>query len=325
VTRVPSPTTALLHVLVAKPISIFVWWLAEGANRCVFDDRARLARLARAAQQEGRPVVFASNHVSMFDDPVLPMTLFRTGPRAAAELATLLFLIALWGFGPAPLARSTWLGGLALCVGIAFALFGAHKIWWSLGDLVNFSGASALRGKLETGRARPLTAPLRAALALADPAIFHFMRSGAVKTVMVDRRPGADARDARARSVAATIEIAARGEPVWVFFEGGRSRDPERIAPARAGIGSIALELERRGLHPAVFAIHHRGLEQIIPISSRRWITSGHTIEVHWCEVKLETCSAPPEPDDAQRVADQIREAVVGLQHTWRAGAEATG
>ena len=52
-----------------------------------FRERGELHRRVRRAVRAGRPVLFASNHVSMFDDPVVPMALFRTGSRAAAELA----------------------------------------------------------------------------------------------------------------------------------------------------------------------------------------------------------------------------------------------
>ena len=60
-----------------KPIAIFVWWLSNRANRIEFQERAELCTLVEVAARGGRPVLFASNHLSMFDDPVLPMALYR--------------------------------------------------------------------------------------------------------------------------------------------------------------------------------------------------------------------------------------------------------
>ena len=168
------------------------------------------------------------------------------------------------------------------------ALLGARKTWWSIGDLVNFSGVSALRGKMEFGRQRPLSIAMRVLLAVADPVIFFFMRSATVKTVLVDRRPGEEGRQSRARAVEKGIELAAAGEQIWVFFEGGRSREPDEIRPARGGIGQLVKGLQGRGIRPLVIAIHHRGLEHVIPMSSRRWLTSGHRIDIRWSEFDLE-------------------------------------
>ena len=80
-----------------KPIAIFVWWLSNRANRIELQDRAELRRRVEAAARGGRPVLFASNHLSMFDDPVLPMALYRLGFRAVAELSALTaLLVACW-------------------------------------------------------------------------------------------------------------------------------------------------------------------------------------------------------------------------------------
>ena len=68
-----------------KPIAIFVWWLSNRANRIEFQERAELRRRVEAAARGVRPVLFASNHLSMFDDPVLPMALYRMGFRAVAD------------------------------------------------------------------------------------------------------------------------------------------------------------------------------------------------------------------------------------------------
>ena len=63
--------SVVLNVVVAKPVSIFVWWLYAGGNRTTFQGRAELARRVARARMAGRPVLFASNHLSMFDDPVV--------------------------------------------------------------------------------------------------------------------------------------------------------------------------------------------------------------------------------------------------------------
>jgi len=310
--------TAGLNLVVTKPIAIFVWWLGEGANRATFHRRADLCRRVKRARREGRAVLFASNHLSMFDDPVVPMILFRTGLRALTELAGLSVLAIACALA-APELVPEWLGTAVLAgYAAAIALGGARKTWWSLGDLVNFSGVSALRGKLEVGRSRPLSSLVRGLLALADPVIFAFMRSRVVKTVLVDRRPGEEARKLRARAVDATIEIAARAEPVWIFFEGGRSRVPDRIGEARHGIGSIAIELERRGARPLVFAIHHRGLEHVMPIGSRQWIRRGYLLDIRWSEVDVGALVRSLGRDaDPQSIADAVRDEVVGLQSAW--------
>jgi hypothetical protein len=60
--------SAVLDLIAMKPIAIFVWWLSNRANRIEFQDRAELRRWVAAAARGGRPVLFASNHLSMFDD-----------------------------------------------------------------------------------------------------------------------------------------------------------------------------------------------------------------------------------------------------------------
>jgi 1-acyl-sn-glycerol-3-phosphate acyltransferase len=314
-----SSVSALLNLIVTKPISIFVWWLSSRANRTRFHARAELARRVKRAGRAGHPVLFASNHLSMFDDPVVPMALFRTGPRALAELSGLVALLILWWVAPPTLVPTAAFVVSVIGYSLGIALLGARKTWWSLGDLVNFSGASTLRSKVESGRDGLLSVPLRALLAAANPVIFFFMRSATVKAILVDRRLGDEGRQSRARAVESAIELTARGEQIWVFFEGGRTRKPDEIRPARGGIGQVLKGLEARGVRPLVIAIHHRGLEHVIPMSSRRWLTSGHGIDIRWSELDLEWDEAHGiAAQDSQRLADDIRAAVVRLQSMWR-------
>jgi len=264
-------------------------------------------------------VLFASNHLSMFDDPVVPMALFRTGPRAAAEVSGLAALLLLWRLTPPTVVPPEVIAALFIGYALGIALLGARKTWWSIGDLVNFSGASALRGKMESGRDRPLSLPARIFLSALDPVVFFFMRSATVKTVLVDRRPGEEGKRSRVRAAERGVELAAGGEHIWIFFEGGRTRIPDEIRPARAGIGQLVKGLQARGIRPVVIAIHHRGLEQVIPISSRRWLTSGHRIDIRWSELEMEGKGAHEVTEhDAQKIADEIRAAVVRLQSDWR-------
>jgi 1-acyl-sn-glycerol-3-phosphate acyltransferase len=314
-----ASVSVLLNLVVTKPIAIFVWWLHARANRTVFHDRAELARRVKQARRVRRPVLFASNHVSMFDDPVVPMALFRTGQRAVVELACLVVLVGVWSVADPVLLEPPLLGALVVVYLAGMGVLGARKTWWSIGDLVNFSGASALWGKLEFGRQRPLSIAMRILLAVADPVIFFFMRSATVKTVLVDRRPGEEARQSRARAVERGIELAAAGEQIWLFFEGGRSREPDEIRPARGGIGQLVEGLRARGIRPVVIAVHQRGLEHVMPLSSRRWLTSGHRIDVRWSEMVLDGEGARAGADrDSQGIADEIRAEVVQLQTAWR-------
>ena len=306
---VDAGITTLLNLAVVKPTSVWIWWLAAKANQTVFPHREELAQRVRAARKQGRPVLFASNHVSMFDDPVVPMALFRTGPRAAAELAGLVGLVAAgWGLGQAaPFA--SMLAWTTCAYALAIALLGARKTWWSIGDLVNFSGSSALRAKVETTQRGVLSTPRRLLLGIAGPLIFLFMRTGAVRTILVDRRSGDVARAARARALNEIHAVAARGEPVWIFFEGGRSRDPDVLRPARRGIGETLLQLQASGLQPLVIAIRQRGLERVIPLGGRRWLTRGHRIEVQWSEFEPDRAY-----DDPQELADAVRRAVEAIR-----------
>jgi 1-acyl-sn-glycerol-3-phosphate acyltransferase len=309
----------LLNLIAAKPISIFVWWLYARANRTTFHGRAELAQRVKRARRAGRPVLFASNHLSMFDDPVVPMALFRTGSRAVAELSCLVALVILWWATNPMFTQPRLLVASIIAYLVGIALLGARKTWWSIGDLINFSGASALRGKMEFGRQRPLSSAMRMLLVVADPVIFFFMRSATTKTVLVDRRPAEEGKQSRARAVEKGIELAAAGEQIWVFFEGGRTRKPDEIRPAREGIGQLVEGLQGRGIRPMVVAIHHRGLEHVIPMSSRRWLTSGHQIDIRWSEFDLEGDEAHGvTARDSQRIADDIRVAVVRLQTAWR-------
>jgi hypothetical protein len=255
----------------------------------------------------------------MFDDPVIPMALFRTGPRAAAELSCLVALVGVWWIAGPTLIPPELLMAAIIAYLLGIALLGARKTWWSIGDLVNFSGASALRGKMEFGRQRPLSVGMRLLLAVADPVILFFMRSATVKTLLVDRRPGEEGRQSRARAIEKGVELAAAGEQLWVFFEGGRSREPDEIQPARGGIGQLVKGLQGRGIRPLVIAIHHRGLEHVIPMSSRSWLTSGHRIDIRWSELDLGGDEAERVASrEAQRIADDVRAAVIGLQAAWR-------
>jgi hypothetical protein len=228
-------------------------------------------------------------------------------------------LLILWWVTPPTLVSTRAFVVSVIGYSLGIALLGARKTWWSLGDLVNFSGASALHSKMESGRDGLLSVPVRALLAIADPVIFFFMRSATVKTILVDRRLDDEGRQSRARAVESTIELTARGEQIWVFFEGGRTRKPDEIRPARAGIGQVLKGLEARGIRPLVIAIHHRGLEHVLPMSSRRWLTSGHRIDIRWSELDLEWDGAQGiAARDSQKIADDVRGAVVRLQSMWR-------
>jgi hypothetical protein len=130
--------SSVLDLIAMKPIAIFVWWLSNCANRIEFQERAELRRRVEAAARGGRPVLFASNHLSMFDDPVLPMALYRMGFRAVAELSALTALLFAWWVVPASAVPPVVLRGAALAWAVVIAVFGARKVWWSLGDLVNF-------------------------------------------------------------------------------------------------------------------------------------------------------------------------------------------
>ncbi len=309
----------LLNLALTKLISIFVWWLHARANRATFHGRAELCRRVKRARKTGDPVLFASNHLSMFDDPVVPMALFRMGPRAVAELSALAALLILWWLTPPTMLPPGAFPVLVTAYALGIAVLGARKTWWSIGDLVNFSGASALRGKMESGRERALSTPVRVLLAVADPVVFFFMRSSTVKTVLVDRRTGESGKRSRALAVDRAIELAAAGEQIWIFFEGGRSRDPDQIRPARGGVGQVISGLQARGIRPLVIAIHHRGLERVIPISSRRWLTSGHHIDIRWSEFDLDGIGAPDVGSrEPQKIADDVRAAAVRLQSEWR-------
>jgi len=311
--------TAVLDLVVFKPIALFVAWLSFRANRIDFEGREQLCERVQCALRRGRPVLLASNHVSWFDDPVIPMALFRTGRRASLELGGLAVWIALCATAPAPALDAVTRTSAALAGALALAFFGVHKAWWTLGALENLSDASVLRGKLALTRARAPGPALRAVLAVADPAIRSFMRSDTVKTVLVDRRPGEDARRGRERALEQAVAIAAEPAIVWVFFEGGRSKTPGVIAPARRGIGALAIRLRERGHDPLVVAIAHRGMERVIPPGAPRFLSSGHRVTVRWAELDREIGDA--EPQGEQAVADAVRTAVVRLHEREAAAA----
>ncbi len=77
--------------------------------------------------------------------------------------------------------------------------------------------------------------------------------------------------------------------------------------------------LQLRGIRPLVIAVHHRGLEQVIPMSSRRWLSSGHRIDIRWSEFELEgDTTRGAATQDPRKIADEIRSAVLRLQSAWR-------
>lgn len=301
-----------LDLVAFKPIAVFAGWLSGCANHIRFERRRELRESIDAALAEGRPVLVASNHVSWFDDPVIPLALHRAGLRATLELGGLAAWLVLCAAAPAaavgPGMRTVAAGMGALAV----ALLGVRKDWWTLGALENLSDASVLRGKLALTRSRPPGRFLRAALALADPAIRSFMRSDTVKTILVDRRVGEDAKRHRERALERACDVAARPAYLWVFFEGGRSKVPGEIAPARRGIGALVLRLRERGFDPLVIALSHRGMERVIPPGAPRFLSTGHIVTVRWAELGEEIRDAAARGEQA--VADAVRAAVVELQ-----------
>jgi 1-acyl-sn-glycerol-3-phosphate acyltransferase len=306
--------TPLLDLVALKPIAIFVWWFSTRANRLVFERRRELRTRVDRALASGRPVLLASNHVAWFDDPVIPMALYRTGERALAEVAGLAVWVALCWLDPLGLERPLLQVALALLGAWGVGRFGAKKVWWTLGDYLNLQDASVLRGKVGIVRGgRPPGLWLRWLLALADPTIRGFMRSRTVRTLFVDRRPGEEAKRARARTLSRAVGIAARPEPFWIFFEGGRTKVPGTIAPARRGVGALALALRERGLDPLLIAVSHRGMERLIPPGGARFLGFGHRVDVAWAEVPLPPEGSDPEKE-AQVLADAVREEVVRLQ-----------
>jgi 1-acyl-sn-glycerol-3-phosphate acyltransferase len=315
-------TTLLLDLLVMKPIAISVWCFSQRANTIHFSEREAMLRRIDAAFAEGRPVLVAANHVSWFDDPVIPMALYRSGQRASLEYAALAALVAVcWALPEDILPPRT---GVALCVAavLCIGLLGSRKVWWTLGALENLSDARVLRGKFALTREAPPGPILRGLLTLADSAIPWFMRSGTVRTVFVDRRPGEDARRVSARGVAAALDVAERLEPVWVFFEGGRTKNPPEIAPARRGIGALLLGLRERGQRPLLLVVYHRGMERLIPPGGSHFLSSEHEVFVRWTEFDAEASGAVAKSDDLA-VANEVREVAVRLQTAMTASEEA--
>jgi 1-acyl-sn-glycerol-3-phosphate acyltransferase len=314
-------TTLLLDLLVMKPIAISVWCFSQRANTIHFSEREAMLRRIDAAFAEGRPVLVAANHVSWFDDPVIPMALYRSGQRASLEYAALAALVAVcWALPEDILPPRT---GVALCVAavLCIGLLGSRKVWWTLGALENLSDARVLRGKFALTREAPPGPILRGLLTLADSAIPWFMRSGTVRTVFVDRRPGEDARRVSARGVAAALDVAERLEPVWVFFEGGRTKNPPEIAPAQRGIGALLLGLRERGQRPLLLVVYHRGMERLIPPGGSHFLSSEHEVFVRWTEFDAEASGAVAKSDDLA-VANEVREVAVRLQTAMTASEE---
>ncbi len=304
-----------------KPIAISVWCFSQRANTIHFSEREAMLRRIDAAFAEGRPVLVAANHVSWFDDPVIPMALYRSGQRASLEYAALAALVAVcWALPEDILPPRT---GVALCVAavLCIGLLGSRKVWWTLGALENLSDARVLRGKFALTREAPPGPILRGLLTLADSAIPWFMRSGTVRTVFVDRRPGEDARRVSARGVAAALDVAERLEPVWVFFEGGRTKNPPEIAPARRGIGTLLLGLRERGQRPLLLVVYHRGMERLIPPGGSHFLSSEHEVFVRWTEFDAEASGAVAKSDDLA-VANEVREVAVRLQTAMTASEE---
>ena len=304
-----------------KPIAISVWCFSQRANTIHFSEREAMLRRIDAAFAEGRPVLVAANHVSWFDDPVIPMALYRSGQRASLEYAALAALVVVcWALPEDILPPRT---GVALCVAavLCIGLLGSRKVWWTLGALENLSDARVLRGKFALTREAPPGPILRGLLTLADSAIPWFMRSGTVRTVFVDRRPGEDARRVSARGVAAALDVAERLEPVWVFFEGGRTKNPPEIAPARRGIGALLLGLRERGQRPLLLVVYHRGMERLIPPGGSHFLSSGHEVFVRWTEFDAEASGAVAKSDDLA-VANEVREVAVRLQTAMTASEE---
>ena len=304
-----------------KPIAISVWCFSQRANTIHFSEREAMLRRIDAAFAEGRPVLVAANHVSWFDDPVIPMALYRSGQRASLEYAALAALVAVCWALPEDILPPR--AGVALCVAavLCIGLLGSRKVWWTLGALENLSDARVLRGKFALTREAPPGPILRGLLTLADSAIPWFMRSGTVRTVFVDRRPGEDARRVSARGVAAALDVAERLEPVWVFFEGGRTKNPPEIAPARRGIGALLLGLRERGQRPLLLVVYHRGMERLIPPGGSHFLSSEHEVFVRWTEFDAEASGAVAKSDDLA-VANEVREVAVRLQTAMTASEE---
>jgi len=118
--------------------------------------------------------------------------------------------------------------------------------------------------------------------------------------------------------------MAERLEPVWVFFEGGRTKLPGVIAPARRGIGSLVLRLRERGHPPLVIVVYHEGMERLIPPGGSRFLSYGHTARARWVELDVDGLPAAARGDE-RALADELREAAVGLQVQLRLGAQQRG
>ena len=138
-----------------KPMAISVWCFSQRANTIHFSEREAMLRRIDAAFAEGRPVLVAANHVSWFDDPVIPMALYRSGQRASLEYAALAALVAVCWALPEDILPPRTGGALCVAAVLCIGLLGSRKVWWTLGALENLSDARVLRGKFALTREAP--------------------------------------------------------------------------------------------------------------------------------------------------------------------------
>ena len=298
--------------------------LSHVANRIRVENRDALGRAIRKGKGSGRPLFLVMNHLSMIDDPVIPMAAIRSAQRflATGGIAVALLAAAIvtsaTGRGP---ARLLW---LAAVLWPAFlGVFGERKRWWSIGDFSNFASTQALRANLGRHRKEPFPLALRAALAVLDVFLPWFMTSPITKSILVprERRESGEAwKRERARVHAQTMRALATGEAVLFFLEGTRARDPEVLGPPKRGTGDALAEVLRAGLAPRVFVIYHRGLERIVPIGARKWFHGGNRIDVLVEELPPDRYAAwAREPDAAERIAHDLHERLAAMQARWRA------
>ena len=305
-------------------LTLFAGYVSCVRNRVRVEDRDALGRAIREGKGSGRPLFLVVNHLSMVDDPILPMAAIRsarrflvTGGIAVALLAAAIAASAT-GRGPA-----RWLWIAAVLWPAFLGVWGERKCWWSIGDFSNFASTQALRANLARHRREPFPLPLRAVLAFLDAFLPWFMTGPITKSILVprERRESAEAwKRERARVHAETMRALATGEAVLFFLEGTRSRDPEVIGPPKRGTGDALVEVLRAGLRPRVFVIYHRGLEEIVPIGGRKWFNGGRTIDVLVEELAPDRYQeAARQPDGAERIVNDLHARLVAMQARWRA------